>query len=279
MRRTGQEVAAAAAKTTRMRTRLLAPALTAALLLSGGALAGAEEPTDDPTFEQFEFFPLFTDRAGDATAFVVEDVMPASEDTLDLRVGQIGFDHGTETLVFEVGVEDLTELPPSAAVGKTFYVNFAYAGSRYFVTATEHAVEGASFGLGTFNDQGFRRGLSAAEVTGEFNHDGDIVRVELSADAFTAAVPDAPRFAEGQVISASDVLAQRYIGSRLAGGATPTADTANARSFKIPPAPASEEVEGDAEGDGGGGGGESDGGGAGDGAGAGAGDGAGTGTP
>lgn len=232
-----------------MRTRLLAPALIATLLLSGGALAGADEPADDPLFERF---PLFTDRAGDAMGFVVEDVMPASEDTLDLRAGHIGFDHGTETLVVEVGVEDLTELPPSASLGKTYYVNFAYAGSRYFLTATEHVVDGASFGFGTFNDQGFRTGLPAAEVTGEFDHEGDVVRIELTADAFAAAVPDGPRFGEGQVISASDVLAQRYIGIRLAGGATPTADTANAKSFKIPPPPEPEEVDGGGDGDGGG---------------------------
>lgn len=220
-----------------MRPQLLALSLTAALTLSGGALAAeGEEP-------EIEFAELSTDPAGDATAFVIDDVMPASEDTVDLTDGEIGFDHDAETVIFRIGVLDLTELPPAGALGKTFYVNFGYGSGSYYVVATDHVAEGASFGLGSFTEQGLRSGLGAATVTGSFDYEANVVQIELSAEAFLAAVPDAAPFAEGAVISSTDLLAQRYIGSALAGGATPTADTAFAWTFKIPAPPEDDDPE------------------------------------
>jgi hypothetical protein len=233
-----------------MRTRLLATALSASLVLAGGALAGAAE--EDGAIEEgdaIEFSLLFTDAEGDATAFVIDDVTPTSEDTLDLIAGEIGYDHESETVVFRIGVLDLTELPPAGALGKTFYVNFGYGSERYFVTATDHVVEGASFGFGTFNETGLRTGLTAATVTGEFLYDEDVVEIRLASEELLNAVPDAAPFAPGVRIASTDVLAQRYIGSRMAGGATPTADTAVARTFTIPEPPVAEEEGGEVEDD------------------------------
>jgi hypothetical protein len=232
-----------------MRIRTLAVSLSAALALPGGAMmaVAAEPPVEEAPAPAIEFSQLYKDPAGDATGFVLEDVLPVSEDTLDLTEGEIGFDHETETVIFRLGVLDLSELPPTGALGKTFYVNFTWGPRAYFVVATDHVVEGQSFGLGSFDDTGFRSGLPGATVTGAFLYDEDVIQIELSADELQNAVAEAPRFAPGLRISTTDVLAQRYIGSDLAGGATPTADTANGRAFTIPQPPEAPEDLEDAE--------------------------------
>jgi hypothetical protein len=222
-------------------TRFLAAVLSAALVLGGGA-ALAEDAVDpaDGTWGE-----MYDDPEGDANDFLIlQDTPLPSSDTLDLTQGRIGFDHDTATVVFELGVKDLSELPPEGATGKTFYVNFSYGGGRYFVTAAEDLVNGQTFRLGTFSEQGLRTSFPG-NLPGTFDHDNNVIRIELSSAAFTAAVPSSSGFAPGQEISVSDVLAQRYI-NLVAAGVTPTADTAVGDWYDIPePAEEDEEETGD----------------------------------
>jgi hypothetical protein len=227
-----------------MRTRTLAASLSAALVLTGGALAGAEEVEEPSDGNDIEFSLLYRDAEGDATAFVVEEVMPVSEDTLDLTEGEIGFDHETATLVFRLGVLDLSPLPPAGATGKTFYVNFAMGGRDLWVTATDDLTTGTSFGLGGPDPDTGLRSTFRSDLEGEFDYDGNVIEVRLPSSMVEEL--DLAPLEPGVRFSGTGILAQRLTTAGVPGvvrgpGFTPTADGAVARSFTIPEPPEAEE--------------------------------------
>jgi hypothetical protein len=222
-----------------MRSRTLAASLSAALVLTGGALAGAEEVEEDSS-SLIEFSMLYKDQEGDATdLLLLEDVMPVSEPSLDLTDGEIGFDHESDTVIFRLGVLDLSELPPPGATGKIFYVNFNYDGRQFFVNAASDLANGYRFGLGGMDpDTGLRTNIRN-DLEGSFDYEGNVV--ELRLPSFMMEDLELAPFAPGARISTTDVLAQRYI-NLVAVGVTPTADSAFGRPFTIPEPPQDDEA-------------------------------------
>lgn len=196
----------------------------AALLLLVTALAlpaGADASTTAP---------LFTDPEGDATGFVQESTPLPSQPSLDLVEGTVDYDHDRDALVFTVGVLDLTGTPAAGALGNTYYVNFSARGQRFYAVATQHLVDGDSFELGTFDaTTGTRAGLG--DIDGSFDAEADTATLVVPASVLAE---NGALLRPGDRVTSDGLLAQRYIGSNLVGGATPTADAATGRTYTIP---------------------------------------------
>jgi hypothetical protein len=222
-----------------MRSRTLAASLSAALVLTGGALAGAEEVEEPSDGNEIEFSLLYRDAEGDANGFLFEDVLPVSEDSLDLTEGAVGFDHESQTLIFRVGVLDLSELPPPGATGKIFYVNFNYEGRRFFVNGASDLAGGYRFGLGGWDPDTNLRSSYRNDLEGTFDYEENIIEIHLPSSMLEER--DLAPLVPGIRVTTTDVLAQRYINA-VAAGVTPTADTAIGRSFTIPEPPVEDEA-------------------------------------
>ena len=218
-------------------TRLMLILSALSLLLVGViAPAGAQGSDTSSTW--------FTDAEGDATAFVVEGLPLPSQASLDLVEGTVDFDHATKELVFEVGVLDLTGSPAVGAAGNTYYVNFSVANGifggsgRFFASGTQHVVDADRFTLGSFDENGLRS--TVGTISGSFDADTDVVTLRVPASMIAGeGVP----LEAGSTVGSDGLLAQRYIGSSLTGGATPTADLADGGTSYTVPHP-------DADGDG-----------------------------
>ena len=193
-----------------MRARLLRPALAAGLLglLTTAGLAGAAaKPSCN----------LVTDPKGDGTGFVFtdEDYLP-NDPQLDLVSGDIATAGKTITAV--IRLDELALSDPSSPTGRAYYANFAVGDAQLFLSA---ALDGA--GAATYSG-GFTetRRTSLGEATGVV----DVAKKEVRISAPVSLFAEKAKIANGVKILDLNLLAQRYIGNRSAGGATPSADEA-----------------------------------------------------
>ncbi|MGH6692187.1 MAG: Ig-like domain-containing protein, partial [Gammaproteobacteria bacterium] len=117
--------------------------------------------------------------------------------------GFLTWDPSAEAITFHIEVSDLSDTPPLASVGEFFRFFFNYAGAGYQVTAARDPL-GQSRDLRTGDNTGLAEGLAGA-----FDPATDEITIVLTADQFAAAVPAAPRFAEGAAIDTFEILGQR----------------------------------------------------------------------
>lgn len=150
--------------------------------------------------------PQVVDPSGDATGAVLVESTPApSEPSLDVTRGFLTWDAGAEAVTFHIEVEDLAETPPLGGTGHFFRFFFSYAGARYQVTAGSDAL-GESRTLRTGDNV-----LLASGLAGAFDAAADEITVVLPAAVFAQGAPAAPPFAEGQLVEAFEILAQRFV--------------------------------------------------------------------
>ncbi|HLE83701.1 MAG TPA: cadherin-like domain-containing protein, partial [Thermoanaerobaculia bacterium] len=152
--------------------------------------------------------PPLVDAQGDATGFaVVEESAAPSEPSLDVLGGYLTWDSDAAAVTFHIVVEDLADAPPLGALGHFFRFSFHYGNAGYVLVASRDLL-GEVYSLRDDANVTIAGGLA-----GEFDEAEDEIRITLSTADLAAAVPDAPPFAEGDVIDAFEILAQRYVGA------------------------------------------------------------------
>jgi hypothetical protein len=202
-------------KTQEFPVKLVRPAACAVVALSlvgAGAASAATKPK--PVCN------LVTDAQGDANGFVVTDTglpVPPSDDYLDIVSADIASDAKTVTAALRLKAVGADSMAPT---GSTYYFNFTISGTQVFLTAkTDGTAWTYSFGDFT-GDAGGRNTLG--DATGVI----DAAKKEIRITASTKAWPDAIKTGKTK-LAGFNALAQRFIGTDLTGGATPTADEAS----------------------------------------------------
>ena len=142
----------------------------------------------------------FTDAEGDATRVLVAETPLPSDPSLDVVRSHLSNDPVTFATTFTIGLADLT---PPTAYGQYFDYNFTTSSGGYYLGATRSPVEGTSFSLGRFNENGLRQNLGT--LTGAFDDAADEVRIVLPAAALT------PALTEGSLISGLGITARREL--------------------------------------------------------------------
>lgn len=185
-------------------------ALALAAVTVGAALTGAASANTGAC-------NLLTDNKGDAGGFLVTDPQPLpSNPQLDIVSADIASDAKSITAV--VRLDALTTTDSMAPTGRTYYVNFFVGEKQLFLAAALDSAGAAEFSAGHIATT--RSTLGPA--TGVVDTANKQVRITAPISQFAAQAVIKP----GVKITDLNALAQRYIGQRGVGGATPTADTA-----------------------------------------------------
>lgn len=173
---------------------------------------------------------VVVDPEGDATSIIVSTGLPSavSEKGLDITRAWVSTDPFNGALTFAVRLADLGELPPAGAPGEYLRFSFIYRGAPYEVGmerlggASEVSVRFHLQTAGGATD----RVIIADNLDGSFDHVADVVRAVVPADAFNAWDPALPAIGNGDALSGLGLVANRPYGSRPAGPAFLTADSA-----------------------------------------------------
>ena len=194
-----------------MRAHLLrtATVLGALGLIAGAGLAGA---APKPVCN------LVTDAEGDGTGFVMTDMDYLPNDpNLDLVSGDVATKGRTITAVIRTAELALSD--PMSPTGRAYYANFSVGGTELYLSAALDGSGAASYSAGYIDTT--RQGLGA--VTGVVDPAKKEVRISAPVAIFSAQA----KIKDGTKILDLNLLAQRYVGDRAAGGATPSADDAS----------------------------------------------------
>ena len=193
-----------------MRASLVRPVLTVALtgLVAGAGLAGA---APKPVCN------LVTDAEGDGTGFVMtdRDYLP-NDPNLDLVSGDVATKGRTITAVIRTAELALSD--PMSPTGRAYYANFSVGGTELFLSAALDGSGAATYSAGYIDTT--RQSLGA--VTGKVDPDKKEVRISAPVGIFA----EQAKIKDGTKILDLNLLAQRYVGDRAVGGATPSADDA-----------------------------------------------------
>lgn len=194
-----------------MRARLLRPVLAAGLLglLATAGLAGAAPAK--PVCN------LVQDLKGDGTGFVFtdEDYLP-NNPQLDLISGDIATQGKTITAV--IRTDQLALSDANSPTGRAYYANFLVGEAQLFLSAALDGAGAATF-TGGFTET---RRTSLGAATGVI----DVAKKEVRISAPLSLFAEKAKITNGTKIQDLNLLAQRYVGHRSAGGATPSADDA-----------------------------------------------------
>lgn len=164
--------------------------------------------------------PQVTDPQGDATELVLTGPTPAPNDGgLDVTAGKVSAQAAGSAidLIFTIDVADL-DAPPSMPGGNFFRFYFTHDGVRRNVVAARDADGQTSFALYPVATTG-----SATPISGSFDDVNNRITLRLPAALVKQTDPTVSEIAEGSVLSALQIIAQRD----TSVGIVLTADTAN----------------------------------------------------
>ena len=164
---------------------------------------------------------LVTDKAGDATGFLVASSTPMPTDAnLDILSADVASDAKKLTAVIRVAKLGADSTSPT---GDIYYQNFSVGGTKYYLEALVTGTKG-SYSLGDFSGTGGTR-HNIEDATGKLDLAHNAVHITVPASSVGAK-------AGKSVIGDLDTLAQRYV-NLVAVGITPTADEATSpRTYK-----------------------------------------------
>lgn len=197
-----------------MSVSLLRPAV-AVLVVSSFIAAGAASAA--PKAKIAPVCNLVQDTKGDGTGFLLTDQNYLPNDPqLDLVSGDIASD--AKSITAAIRTDALALSDSNAPTGRAYYANFVVGEAKLFLSV---ALDGA--GAATYS-AGFTatRRTSLGEVTGVLDTANKEIRITAPLSIFADKAVIKP----GTKIADLNLLAQRYIGNRAAGGATPSADEA-----------------------------------------------------
>jgi hypothetical protein len=192
-----------------MRVRLLTAVAVCAALTGGSAALAA--PAAKPACN------LVQDEKGDGTGFVQtdQDYLP-NDPNLDLVSGDIASTAKVITAVIRTDAQSLSDT--SAPTGRAYYANFTVGAVELFLSAALDEAGAATYSAGYIDTT--RTGLGA--VTGTV----DVAKKEVRITAPISIFAEQASIKPGTKITDLNLLAQRYVGNRSVGGATPSADEA-----------------------------------------------------
>lgn len=211
-----------------MRKQVLGSVLAVLLVAEVAGLAVA------PVSPASAAAPIITDVQGDATDFVLPTGAPSdvSEPTLDILSADIAVT--PDTLTTTVTVLDLTPEPPRGATGSFFRWYFTYAGMEFHTRAGRSAEGTQVFRL--YDPTNTL--VPCPGCTGSFDFVTETVTVNVPLAVLNGRIaslsPTTPPIADGADLSALEVIAQRQVSAPVAGGVTPSADTASTdRKYRV----------------------------------------------
>jgi len=201
--------------------------LISALALSGVAQA-APKPKPKPAPAAPPVCNLVMDTKGDGTGFLLTDQNYLPNDPqLDLVSGDIASDAKTVTAAIRTDALALSD--SSAPTGRAYYANFVVGEAKLFLSVALDGAGAATYSAG-FTET---RRTSLGEVTGVL----DMAKKEIRITAPLSIFGDKAKITPGTKIVDLNLLAQRYVGNRAAGGVTPSGGkvyTAGAPSCVVP---------------------------------------------
>lgn len=188
---------------------VLALGVCAALAAATGVAAAA--PKAAPVCN------LVTDAKGDGTGFLFTDADYLPNDAnLDLVSGDIASTAKVITAVIRTDALDLSD--SAAPTGRAYYANFTVDGVDLFLSAALDGAGAATYSAGYIDTT--RTSLGA--VTGVVDTKKKEIRITAPVSIFAEQATIKP----GKRVLDLNLLAQRYVGNRSVGGATPSADEA-----------------------------------------------------
>ncbi|MCA1711190.1 MAG: hypothetical protein LC789_05935 [Actinobacteria bacterium] len=197
----------------------------AATVVAGGAAVAA--PKAAPSCN------LVTDAKGDGTGFLLTDMNYLPNDrNLDLVSGDVAATAKTITAVIRTDALDLKD--SDAPTGRAYYANFTVDGVELFLSAALDGAGGATYSGGYIEGRRTRLG----EATGVLDTKAQEIRISAPVSLFAEKAPIKP----GKKVLDLNLLAQRYVGDRSAGGVTPSADEATGGKAYVVGAPSCAKV-------------------------------------
>ncbi|HVE92885.1 MAG TPA: fibronectin type III domain-containing protein [Actinomycetota bacterium] len=153
--------------------------------------------------------PQAADASGDATGVLVESTPGTSEPSLDILNAGFTWDRAAQAVTARFEVEDLTDAPPTGAIGSYYRVNFIYGGKAYTLVASRDPLAQSFRLLDTVANKTIASGLE-----GSFNSTTDQITMVLPASRLATADPAAPPLVEdASQIDLGQIIAQRYMGA------------------------------------------------------------------
>lgn len=163
---------------------------------------------------------VVVDRRGDATDLLLVGA-GINEPALDLVEGRMSFDSVTETLTFQIEVDDLGAANPQSSPNVSYNFNFGYGQTDYSVEASRTATGTEQYVLSVFT--GPVR-VHLVEIAGAFDHLSNTISIQVPRAALEAA--GAKALASGDVLSDLEIVSRRAAPTRITT-AGPSADVAD----------------------------------------------------